>query len=219
MSPHTLDKTAFAFPVDLDSIVDAGKKHLTAFQDFCRDNVKDFLRGVKRDDIMVGNVKSRERIQTKADSDYGGDITQVKDVLRAYVFVQEPNAFLKTQNKLADWVNGRTSFENKKNTEIVPTRLKSKFHGAAEGGIDTVIVNFTFNGVPAELQVVQAKDRQRFLESHEAYIKQRACERVLTAGSLGKTEDPRDQVGLMRALARLVRHARETREDLNLRAK
>lgn len=113
-------------------------------------------------DVYVGPPKTADRITQKANNDYGGDVTQVRDANRATFAVGDP---VRQLPEILESI--RRNFGE-------PTRIKDNYSDAPDTAFKKIIVNYkTAAGHEAEIQITTPEmwDARKTFGGHALYKK------------------------------------------------
>ncbi|MES2729330.1 MAG: hypothetical protein V4621_04420 [Pseudomonadota bacterium] len=150
----------------------------TLYMDEFKDTVWALARAVGakgRDTIAFGDQKNLGNILKKANADYGGDMGQVRDVLRATIYVDDIGQVIKACTMLFQddrFVCG-----------------KDQFRKPNEHGVRNAIGIWRINDdkdqpFHAEIQIVHKGMRDAYDKTHSDYEKKRGIERRFDSGDI-----------------------------------
>ncbi len=150
----------------------------TLHMDDFKSTVKELARKIGvhgRDSIVFGDQKNVGNILKKANADYDGDMRQVRDVLRATIYVDDVTQVIKACTSLFSddrFVCG-----------------KDQFRKPSGHGVRNAIGIWRINGddeqpFHAEIQIVHSGMRDTYDKTHAAYEKKRGIERRFDEGDI-----------------------------------
>ena len=167
----------------LDVLYAQARESLKTFEDVGQ-SIISHLKNV--DDVLfdsaefeVGPLKTKERAQAKIESDYGGDTTQISDLVRGRIVV-----------KNADQIEALRNYINANGEELGIEKVKDQFAKPTDTGFRAINLKMRLpNGHVTELRVEHEGMVLAAKKTHDPYAQVQTIERQAEAEGRMLTEE------------------------------